>query len=76
MKRMWVVFFIAVLVLAPVLSASTTPGPAVGGVLPEFSLKAPQDAAQRAYLGLDGKDSFSIADIQAEVVVIEIFSMY
>jgi peroxiredoxin len=56
-------------------AASTAP-PREGGTLPDFSLPVPEDPAQRAYLGLDGGDRFQIADIEAEVVIIEIFSMY
>lgn len=50
--------------------------PAVGGVLPEFTLSVPQNDAQRDYLGVGGKKAFSIPEIKAEVVIIEIFSMY
>jgi hypothetical protein len=50
--------------------------PAPGGVLPHFELGAPQDVGARNYLGLSGTGRFTIPQIKAQVVVIEIFSMY
>jgi hypothetical protein len=50
--------------------------PAEGGALPSFTLPAPKDAAHQAYLGLAGKKQFTVADIPAEVVIIQIFNMY
>ena len=50
--------------------------PAVGGKLPEFTLPVPKNNEHQEYLGLAGKESFKISDINAEVVIIEIFSMY
>jgi hypothetical protein len=55
--------------------AETKP-PAEGAALPAFSLPAPKDAEHTTYLGVTGKETFGIADIKAEVVVIEIFNMY
>lgn len=55
--------------------AETKP-PAEGTALPAFSLPAPKDAEHATYLGVTGKETFGIADIKAEVVLIEIFNMY
>ena len=45
--------------------------------LPRFELSTPQDQGGLAYLGVDAKKSkFSVGDIDADVVIIEIFSMY
>jgi peroxiredoxin len=41
-----------------------------------MDLPIPKDAAHRAYLGLSGEGQFKIAQIRAEAVIIEIFSMY
>jgi len=49
---------------------------AVGNQLPDFTLPAPEDAAHQAYLGLASPDPFKISQIKAQVVIIEIFSMY
>lgn len=50
--------------------------PAVGEKLPEISLAAPQSAELQLYLGVSGQQTFAIPEIKAEVVLIEIFSMY
>ncbi|MBN1662481.1 MAG: redoxin domain-containing protein [Deltaproteobacteria bacterium] len=48
--------------------------PAVGGALPDVSLSAPSDRGERSYLGVSG--TFKIPQIKAQVLIIEIFSMY
>jgi peroxiredoxin len=50
--------------------------PAVGGMLPEVVLPLPQQAEDRAYLGIKSGDTFKIPQIVADVVIVEIFSMY
>ncbi|CAB1078289.1 hypothetical protein D1AOALGA4SA_6043 [Olavius algarvensis Delta 1 endosymbiont] len=60
--------------VGPAVAASQPP--AVGGKLPEITLAAPQDAELQLYLGVRGKQTFAIPEIKAEVVLIEIFSMY
>jgi peroxiredoxin len=40
-----------------------------------FNLQAPEDASHRSYLGLE-TDPFVLNQIQAKIVIIEIFSMY
>ncbi len=50
--------------------------PDVGGRLPEFRLPAPDSAEHRAYLGLEGDAPFTVPEIDARAVIIEIFSMY
>ena len=50
--------------------------PSVGGVLPEFYLPVPKDNRLRQYLGLDEKPEFMISEIKADVIIIQIFSMY
>jgi hypothetical protein len=48
----------------------------IGGVLPEFSLSAPSSGEHQLYLGIEGKDSFAIPEIKADIVIIEIFNTY
>ena len=55
--------------------ASTAP-PKVGSVLPDLKLPVPESAGERNYLGLEGGAYFKIPEIKAQVVIIEIFSMY
>jgi hypothetical protein len=50
--------------------------PAEGGILPEIVLSAPEKSELQQYLGVTGKKTFTIPEIKAEVVLIEIFSMY
>ncbi len=50
--------------------------PAEGAPLPAITLPAPKDVDQGTYLGVNGKQDFTVADIAAEVVIIEIFNMY
>jgi hypothetical protein len=51
--------------------------PVVGAVLPEIVLKAPANPEERAYLGLPSEaGEFTLSEVAAEVVVIEVFNMY
>ena len=50
--------------------------PAEGGVLPEIVLSVPDNSEHQQYLGVTGEKTFIIPEIKAEVVLIEIFSMY
>ena len=59
---------------APTGAASQPP--AVGGKLPEITFAVPQNTELQLYLGVSGKQTFAIPEIKAEVVLIEIFSMY
>lgn len=43
---------------------------------PVVSLPAPHEKIQRHYLGLDRQSDFSVAEIKAEFVLVQIFSMY
>ena len=44
-----------------------------GDKFPEIKLSAPEDPNQKDYLGIKGKDTFTVSDIQTEVVIIQIF---
>jgi len=50
--------------------------PAEGGPLPVIKLPVPKSPEEKNYLGLKGEGSFTIPQIKAKVVIIEIFSMY
>ena len=58
------------------LASAATQPPPVGGVLPEIVLKAPDRPEHQAYLGVQEKQTFTIPEIDARIVIIEIFSMY
>jgi hypothetical protein len=73
-KSVWCCLLILLtLGLAPVLGVEP---PSEGGTLPDFVLPVPEDPAHRQYLGLNPGGDFRIPDVQAEVVIIEVFSMY
>jgi len=57
-------------------AAAASQPPAVGGKLPEITFNVPADIELRQYLGVGAKETFTIPEIKAEVVLIEIFSMY
>ena len=74
-SRIWLAAAISFLFLSGAVGAATQP-PAVGGKLPEITLAVPQNTELQMYLGVSGKQTFAIPEIKAEVVLIEIFSMY
>jgi peroxiredoxin len=60
----------------PARSLAAEGPPAEGGRLPDVVLPVPEDPAHRQYLGLNQTKEFRIPEIKADVVIIEIFSMY
>lgn len=68
--------FAICLLLATHAGLAFTNAPAIGESLPPFELPIPQDARAQSYLGLSGTGQFTIAQIKAKVVIIQIFSMY
>ena len=63
-----------VLVGYPTLAASKPP--AKGTVLPQFQLEMDEDTEAKDYLGLSGSGGFTVSEINAQVVVIQLFSRY
>ncbi len=68
-----VAIFVLVFNAQPIGANST---PRKGGTLPAIKLDVPKDPAHKSYLGLSGEGLFDISQIKAEVVIIQIFSMY
>jgi hypothetical protein len=58
------------------LHAGDSKPPAAGDALPELTLPTPKDSGQQVYLGLTTAETFQISQINAEVLLIEIFNMY
>ena len=58
------------------LAGADSQPPAEGGQFPEMSFAVPKNPQFQQYLGVSGKTTFTIPEIVAEVVLIEIFSMY
>ena len=78
LKKLVFLFAVPIVYLAvtnhPALAAAKPP--AQGDVLPPFELVVPEDSAAKSYLGLTGSGRFTIPQIRAKVVIIELFSMY
>ncbi|MDM8524447.1 redoxin domain-containing protein [Desulfococcaceae bacterium HSG8] len=70
------VILICLIVSAGLVFATDTQPPAQDGMLPEITLPVPKNSAHQDYLWVTGKTSFTIPQVKAEVVIIEIFSMY
>lgn len=69
------VFFLAVFMMTAISSAEINP-PQAGGVFPEIELLKSSNPVDLTYLGLSGSGIFKIQQVKADVVIIEIFSMY
>lgn len=84
MKRFWSFYLLWLALFLTIVGgrALAVSPPQVGGALPDFDLAVPKDAAEKNYLGLSrglplfGKETFKIQQIKADVVILEIFSMY
>lgn len=73
-RLVYSVVFAILLATHPVLAA--TKPPPKGGTLPQFELPIPEDPETRSYLGLSGSGNFTIPQIKAQAVIVQIFSMY
>jgi len=77
-RRMFVVLsvaaFWAALLVTPISANAAPPQP--GSPLPDFRLPVPEHTTDKDYLGLTTTGSFTITQIKAQVVIMEIFSMY
>jgi len=58
------------------LPAQAVVCPEKGDSFPELKLPVPENAAEKNYLGLQGKGSFKVSQIKSDAVIVEIFSMY
>ena len=68
--------FAICLLMATHSGLAFTNAPVVGESLPTFKLPIPQGARAQRYLGLSGTGQFTIAQIKAKVVIVQIFSLY
>ncbi|HKI48559.1 MAG TPA: TlpA disulfide reductase family protein [Desulfobacteria bacterium] len=58
------------------ISAFAGEQPEKGGTLPPIILSVPENPSQKTYLGLSQGKTFALTDIKANVLLVEIFSMY
>jgi peroxiredoxin len=73
-RMIWTI--LACLLILPAFLAAEVAPPAEGGKLPDIRLAIPANLGYQAYLGIKGEGPFSIPQIKASVVIVEIFSMY
>ena len=76
-KLIYLLFVLVIswsLSLSPALAADQPL--AAGSTLPPIKLLVPDNPQAKKYLGLSMGKYFTIPDIKAEVVIIEIFNMY
>jgi peroxiredoxin len=74
LRMIWTI--LACLLFLPAFLAAEVAPPVEGGKLPDIRLAIPTDTAHKTYLGIKGEGTFSLPQIKAPVVIIEIFSMY
>lgn len=70
------IVMITALFIAVRAGAAEVKPPQAGEVFPEIELLKPADPVHLKYLGLSGSGSFKVQQIKADVVIVEIFSMY
>ncbi|MEW5771901.1 MAG: TlpA disulfide reductase family protein [Thermodesulfobacteriota bacterium] len=76
MRRLLSCLALAVVLLGAVPPAPAADPPKAGDTLPVLALPAPDNPAHRAWLGIGGKAAFGIADVAADLVLIEIVGVY
>ena len=69
------IMVVSVMVFVQAVSAAGRT-PSTGEQFPDITLTAPEKSVQKEYLGLKGSGSFRLSQINAELLIIEIFSMY
>ena len=77
MKKRFISIVAMMFILASAAAmAATTQPPQVGSTLPEMKLFKPGDSGDLKYLGLSGSGTFSVDQVKAQAMIIQIFSMY
>jgi hypothetical protein len=73
--RFLIALWVCIVLSNGAVGAESQPPPE-GGLLPDIVLATPKSPEHQDYLGISGKNTFKIPEIKAEVVIVEIFSMY
>ncbi len=78
LQKLFTLIFLAILLLSysPPSIASENKPPSVGSLLPAMNLITPKNVSLQKYLGLKPGPRFVLSDIKADIILIEIFSMY
>jgi peroxiredoxin len=74
-KMVWIMVLVS-FCLIPVSGFTQDRQPVPGDEAPDIRLTAPDAADHREYLGITDQAAFSLSEIQADVIIVEIFSMY
>jgi hypothetical protein len=74
--KLFAAIIAALFLMAAYPALAATEPPTAGGVLPPLTLEVPKDTSARNYLGLKDTANFTVPEIRAQVVIIEIFNMY
>ena len=69
------VVMVAVAVISSLYTSAAQP-PATGDLLPEMKIAVPAEREHRTYLGLSSGDFFEVPQVNADVVILEVMSMY
>lgn len=72
--KIWIIVLAYIFFIGSSHAAELTP--AKGDIFPDITLSMTEKTSEREYLGLSEKVSFRISQIKAELLILEIFSMY
>lgn len=68
--------FFLCLILVVASSAVHAAPPGVGGTMPALNLPVPQDPAGQEMLGVQGKRTFKLSDLKADLIFLEVLGVY
>lgn len=75
-KRIFVLIVMSCLILFVQSIHAGDRTPLKGEAFPQIILPVPERAPEKDYLGLTGKGIFKVSQIKAELIILEIFSIY
>jgi peroxiredoxin len=75
-RKISVLVLLGALFISSAICAAEVGPPQVGNVFPDIELQKSKNSVDLTYLGLSGSGTFRVQQIKADVVIIEIFSMY
>lgn len=67
---------LACVVFVPLNAVQAAGAPEVGATFPSVAIPAPESRDHRNYLGLTRGDSFTLSQVKADIVIVEVLSMY
>ena len=76
MKKNAAIMVVMMVFISTVAMAASNQPPQVGSSFPEMKLPKPADSGDLKYLGLSGSETFTADQVKAQVLIIQIFSMY